>query len=812
MKSIKTINTVIGKYPEISDSLFHEKINKKKEFLDCDISKKFKDVYNLEPQQRFLSNYIDKGTGYDRILVYHSVGVGKTLTGIAIAEKFKDDYNIIVVSKNKNIEENFKRSIEKFREFNNKNTSPVEDYNFVSYRSISSKNPITGINFDKGVENTVFIMDEIHNALGNSAYFSIMELFKKSKNIKVVLLTATPIFDSVKEIFHLTNLLNENVKLHFSDNISMLLKNKYINFSKNVNNKYNILGDKVYYITSEGKKKISERLKGKVSYLVADLELFPERIYEGAPISKEKGSINIFRCYMSSFQEEIYKKTLKIKDVDNSLYKQSSDSLTIVYPDGSYGMDGFDKNIKSDNFLKINVIQKYSAKLYSLFNNLKKSKGPIFIYSNYVNKGGIELVKFFLLKNGYSFYGSRGDTPKITIFDENMKISTKRKILRVFNNANNKYGDDIKIIIGGPSVSEGITFKNIRQIHVLEPYWNLSRIEQVIGRGVRFGSHQILPPYERKVSVYLYTSVGKFSSEETSLDFLKYKLSEDKDKSSKHVEQILRNIAVDCSLNKKRNLQTASKNYTRECQYSVCDYSCPVDVTKQISKKSIDYSTYDLKKHDIEQYNYIIEKIKELYKISSVFTLKDILRYVKKNNFSYEILKDNIIYCLVDLIKNKEIIENYSSVKGFIINIEDYFILNPENNKIPEPLFYKIFQKEMYYIPPDLKGLNETRDKLKNTKIKISRELLKLKGLYGYYTKEGVFKIIDNRDIISQESNTLDDRSRFKGKSCMSFKSAELNEMMKFLKESIPKNSKKNNLCYLIENKLKKSSKIIRVI
>ena len=48
-------------------------------------------------------------------------------------------------------------------------------------------------------------------------------------------------------------------------------------------------------------------------------------------------------------------------------------------------------------------------------------------------------------------------------------------------------------------------FKNIREIHVLEPWYHLNKLEQIVGRGIRFCSHSGLDPQKRNVTVYLHT-------------------------------------------------------------------------------------------------------------------------------------------------------------------------------------------------------------------------------------------------------------------------------------------------------------------
>ena len=40
-----------------------------------------------------------------------------------------------------------------------------------------------------------------------------------------------------------------------------------------------------------------------------------------------------------------------------------------------------------------------------------------------------------------------------------------------------------------PAGSEGISLLNVRQVHIIEPYWNNVRIDQVFGRAIRRNSH-----------------------------------------------------------------------------------------------------------------------------------------------------------------------------------------------------------------------------------------------------------------------------------------------------------------------------------
>jgi hypothetical protein len=76
--------------------------------------------------------------------------------------------------------------------------------------------------------------------------------------------------------------------------------------------------------------------------------------------------------------------------------------------------------------------------------------------------------------------------------------------IKYVTNPNNKNGEKIKVILITKAASEGLDFKNIRQVHLLDPWYNLNRTEQTIGRGVRNLSHCQLPFEERNVEIYLH--------------------------------------------------------------------------------------------------------------------------------------------------------------------------------------------------------------------------------------------------------------------------------------------------------------------
>ena len=64
----------------------------------------------------------------------------------------------------------------------------------------------------------------------------------------------------------------------------------------------------------------------------------------------------------------------------------------------------------------------------------------------------------------------------------------------------------LEILMTTKQGAEGLNTRNVRQLHVVEPYWNPVRLDQVIGRAVRTNSHMELPKKDRNVDIYIYLS------------------------------------------------------------------------------------------------------------------------------------------------------------------------------------------------------------------------------------------------------------------------------------------------------------------
>ena len=98
------------------------------------------------------------------------------------------------------------------------------------------------------------------------------------------------------------------------------------------------------------------------------------------------------------------------------------------------------------------------------------------------------------------------DNLRYTEFHGNIDKKDRERNRLTYNMTNNLRGTQIKIIFIGPAGTEGISLSNVRQVHILEPYWNEVRIKQLIGRALRACSHKDLPMEERVVDIFRYKS------------------------------------------------------------------------------------------------------------------------------------------------------------------------------------------------------------------------------------------------------------------------------------------------------------------
>ena len=126
--------------------------------------------------------------------------------------------------------------------------------------------------------------------------------------------------------------------------------------------------------------------------------------------------------------------------------------------------------------------------------NILNSPGPVLVYSSFVLMEGLEIFKVYLKYFGFTkFNGSNNNGSnnfRYTEYHGGIDQKERFKAIEAFNKLENINGKYIKIIMISPAGAEGISLENVRQVHIMEPYWHEVRIEQMIGRAIRLCSHK----------------------------------------------------------------------------------------------------------------------------------------------------------------------------------------------------------------------------------------------------------------------------------------------------------------------------------
>lgn len=160
----------------------------------------------------------------------------------------------------------------------------------------------------------------------------------------------------------------------------------------------------------------------------------------------------------------------------------------------------------------INYVKLFSTKFATIIELTLNSPGPVFIFSNWLTYG-VEPLAIILEACGLTRFDKedRGNG-RYFVWSSDTKTKDRdgtliKKARNTFNSNTNSDGSQLKVILGTRSVMEGVSFKNVKQVHITEPWWNESRIEQILARASRYCSHSSLPINDQYVDIYRHYSV-----------------------------------------------------------------------------------------------------------------------------------------------------------------------------------------------------------------------------------------------------------------------------------------------------------------
>lgn len=120
---------------------------------------------------------------------------------------------------------------------------------------------------------------------------------------------------------------------------------------------------------------------------------------------------------------------------------------------------------------------------------------------------------FYEVTGGSKFYNENDKTPPIkasktyAVIKGGLSTESRRRIEAIMQSPDNRHGEIVSLVLVSSVGAEGLDFKAIRHIHILEPYWNYARLAQIQFRGIRNDSHKSLPEAEKNVQTYVYCSI-----------------------------------------------------------------------------------------------------------------------------------------------------------------------------------------------------------------------------------------------------------------------------------------------------------------
>jgi len=699
--------------------------------------------------QEFIVRYMK---AYDRLLMMHDTGTGKSCGSLGSAESFREEWlsstadyvttylrgqpgnirRVVIFTKSETLEYEFRNQLvckctkpetyeQRIR--GTKQGQGAENaitrslgkfYDFERYGAFGNamkKMPMSDTVLKQKYSNTLFICDEIQDLItGNranisekdkeddkSSYAALQHLFRVVPDIKVILMSATPMIDQAREIIPIMNLI--------------LPENNQI--PQNID------------LSTATLEQMEPYFRGMVSFVRA-LDTGAVPVYQGDALSNQIG-VKVFKSPMvpDGIQRKSYIQYANGELVKNSFESNTQQAGLFVFPNGSIGTKGMETYfisggdgtyqwVHDDVLARSNIpslsrqlegpnalenLRRMSTKFATVIDLLTANSGSHFIYTDYVEVGtnilGLILDRFQLNGQYYerftgktaafnkSFSGnmeycSAGSStgqispgfmarPRYAIINSGVNGKQRQNILELMNSPANMYGDYIKVLVVSRTARTGINVNNIQSGHLLGPSWNQSNTYQALSRFLRATSHaaiieDIMIKEHKKledvrltVNIYQHCIVDNISHEETVDEHL-YRLSAEKDYDIKRIFRFMKQCAVDCQIHKRRNVRLTDEPYTAVCDYQECDYAC-VDP----EPTSVDYSAFNAIYSDGDV-NRVIDIIKDYFKTHYQVSYNEMVSWVGKNikhdTTEVKFLTDRAIRQLVD--RRKVIYDRYN--------------------------------------------------------------------------------------------------------------------------------------------------------
>jgi len=424
----------------------------------------------LQEHQQRIADRIS--TTDPRLLVYHGLGSGKSLSSLAAAEAAKEqdgeEYGVVVPA---SLRGNFDKEIKKFT----RNSNPE----IMSYTGLA-----LGKKFQQ--QPSTLIMDEAHRLRnpGSASSAGAAEAAAQAK--RLMLLTGSPITNSPTDLANLLSML------HNKSITPEEFEKRYIDYKTVRPGLFGWLRGVKPGVKPvvKNEKELRSLLQGKVDYQ-------PSKTPEGVDVKEE-----VVRVPLSPAQDKI-QKAIRTKIPPGFLWKLdqefplSKDELAKLnsFLTGLRQVSLSTQPFRADKD-PAKAFQQ-SAKLQAAFQNLQKTlnedkRKKAIIYSNFID-------------SGLAPYAAGLEKAKIphAFFHGGVSSKARQAAVDAYNTGK------LRALLIGPAGAEGLSTKGTSLIQLLDPHWHESRSQQARGRGLRFDSHRDLPEELKNVQVQRYLSASQ---------------------------------------------------------------------------------------------------------------------------------------------------------------------------------------------------------------------------------------------------------------------------------------------------------------
>jgi superfamily II DNA or RNA helicase len=364
-------------------------------------------------------------------------------------------------------------------------------------------------------------------------------------------------------------------------------------------------------------------------------------------------------------------------------------------------------------------IGKYSSKIASICAQTEKANGIVMIYSEYIGGGAVPIA-LALEEMGFTRYdkdaGSLFKTApvpqrfvgatknrfaaKYAMFTGDKQLSPDNRAELEALTTDNATGQRIKVVIISKAGSEGIDFKNVRQVHVMEPWYNMNRIEQIVGRAIRNCSHADLPFTERNVQLFLYGTMLRTNPAVEAADLYVYRLAETKAAQIGRVSRVLKENAVDCLLNidqtkfsqeviRRHNggkdvtvrqvladgtvlghYEIGDRPFSFVCDYQAsCEHKCAVGGNSDSIQ--VNDSTYS-EPFIVVNADRIMQRIRELFKEQHFYARRTLMAHL----VGHPVQQVDVALTRMLADEGGHLVDKYGRA-GRLINVGDYYLFQP---------------------------------------------------------------------------------------------------------------------------------------